>query len=63
MGLVVGVLTSLKVEELGVGEQSKVLLHVEGLFVGSLLAVDGIEVAEILRHIGAAAAVVVGHFD
>lgn len=63
MGLIVGVLASLKVEELGVGEQSKVLLHVEGLVVGSLLAVDGIKVAEILRHIGAAAAVVVGHFD
>ena len=63
VGLVVGVLTSLKVEELSVGEKSEVLLHVERLVVSSLLTVDGVEVAKVLRHVGAAATVEVCHFD
>lgn len=63
VGLVVGVLTSLKVEELSVGEKSEVLLHVERLVVSSLLTVDGVEIAKVLRHVGAAATVEVCHFD
>ena len=62
LSLVVGVLTSLEVEELGVGEGCEILLHVVVL-LGGLLGVDGVEISEVLGHVGAAASVVVGHND
>lgn len=65
MGLEIGVLTRVEVEELRVGEQGKIFLYAERI-VGSgrrILGTDGVEIAEVLRHIGAGTAVVCRHCE
>ncbi|KAG7127656.1 hypothetical protein HYQ46_010407 [Verticillium longisporum] len=60
LGLVVSVLTRLEVEELSVGEHGEVVLETELLLAGArgALGLDGVEVTQILRNIGASTAVV-----
>lgn len=62
LSLKVGVLARVEVEELGVCEESQILLHVERLFNGGGIGrADGVEVAEVLRHVGTVSAVVSRH--
>lgn len=62
LSLKVGVLTRVEVEELRVCEESQVFLHVERLFNGcGIRRADGVEVAEVLRHVGTVSTAVIRH--
>lgn len=64
MGLEVGILARVEIVELGVGEESKVVLHVESVLGGSsgVLRTNGVEVAKVLRHVGAVPSAVCRHY-
>lgn len=61
MSLEVGVLARVEVEELGVGEESKVGINVEVLLCVVLRA-NGVELAQVLGHVGSVTPVVGRHF-
>ena len=64
MGLEIGVLARVEIEELGIGEESKVVLHVESVLGGSsgVLRTNGVEITKVLRHVGAVSSVVCRHY-
>lgn len=64
LGLEVCVLARVEVEELGVCEEGQVLLKVQAAVFHSIRpGADGVEVAKILRHVGAVPTAVIRHDD
>lgn len=62
LGLEVGVLARVEVEELGVCEDGQVVLEVQvAVFHGIRLRADSVEVAKVLRHVGAVPTAVIRH--
>ena len=57
-----------EIKELGVGEKSKLIIHIEGLLLLLLHGLivwrwDGIQILEVLREIGRSTPIVDGHFQ
>lgn len=64
LSLEVCVLARVEVEELGVCEDVQVLLEIQAaLFQSIRLRADGVEVAKVLRHVGAVPTAVIRHDD
>lgn len=64
LGLEVGVLARVEIEKLRIGEESKVIFHVESVLgrARGVLGTDSVEVAKVLRHVGRVPPVVCRHY-
>jgi hypothetical protein len=62
VSLEVGILASVEVEELSVGKERQIILNAECVLAKVRVgARDGVELSQVLRHVGAAPRVEVGH--